>query len=149
MMKPTKPPVNYRFSLSRTGDIEELLRRFYRAEVPQAWPAAPAVTPVRCEAKQPRKLAIGRFFRVPVRLAIAASVALLVIGYVTLQTWFPEPRSTSEVGNERMGSRDLTPHPINHLPPVPKQGSSTSKAQTQNPPDLPMTDLPAIKAKNK
>jgi hypothetical protein len=152
MMKPTRPSVNFRLSATRTEEVEELLRRFYRAEVPHAWPAPPAVTPMLREAKQPRRLAIGRFFRVPTRLAIAASVALLVIGYITLQTWFPEPQATSGVEQNAPMSNKPGMLPPQRFPgsPVPKQASGAQQLPTPNPQHpaiLPVDDLSAKKAK--
>jgi hypothetical protein len=146
MMKPTRPSVNYRLTASRTGEIEELLRRFYRAEVPQPWPVPPAVPPLFREAKQPRRLAISRFFRVPTRLAIAAAVALLVIGYMTLQTWFPEPRTASGGDEKETIGQKIGHHPrdrFNNVPPGPKNAQPPQQGHT--PPIIQIDNLPAKK----
>jgi hypothetical protein len=144
MMYPTRPPVNYRLAASRNDDVEELLRRFYRSEMAQPWPDAPAVTPLVKEAPRPRRLAIGRFFRTPARLAIAASVALLVIGYLALQTWFPDPKPRSEVDNTQMGNKPQ----LHQRDPFQKHGqpkAGAPRAQDQGPINLPVYILPAKK----
>jgi hypothetical protein len=142
MMYHTKPPLNYRFAASQNDDMEELLRRFYSSEMAQPWPDAPAVTPFAAEVPRARRLAIGRFFRSPARLAIAASVALLVIGYLALQTWFPDPKPGSDVENTNIGSK-LQIHQGDRLH---KPGQPKADAQMdQGPVNLPVYSLPAKK----
>jgi hypothetical protein len=88
----TRPPVNPRFS-SPPDQLDGLLHRFYRAQWPDPWPAAPRVASECKTTPVPRQLSMVRFFRPPARVAVAACVALLVIGYVALQSWFPDPRA--------------------------------------------------------
>jgi hypothetical protein len=143
MMNPTRPPVNHRFAATRTGEVEELLRRFYRAEMPESWPAAPAVAAPT--SGTPRRLAVGRFFRAPRRLALAASVALLVIGFLALQTWFPEPQPASEVGSPLlMQKMDMQRRVPNRTPASAPQGAG-AKPRDQQPMLLPYQNLPAKK----
>jgi hypothetical protein len=85
----TRPPINLRFT-SPPDEVDGLLRRFYRAQLPVPWPAPPQV-PVEQPTPQPQRLAVSRFFRLD-RLAVAAAVVLLVIGYLALQGWFPDPK---------------------------------------------------------
>jgi len=74
--------------VSPPGDeLDGLLRRYFRAQVPEPWPAAPRVSSELKTMPSPRRLAHGRFFR----LAVAACAACLVIGFLALQAWFPEP----------------------------------------------------------
>jgi hypothetical protein len=108
MMNPTRPPLYHRFGAPGTDEVDSLLRRFFRAEMPSQWPAAPMVELTPRLRMQPKRHVV-RFFRAPARLAVAAAVALLVIGYVSLQTWFPEPQPASSVGHENMMSRDIIP----------------------------------------
>ena len=60
---------------SSDGDIDTLLSAYFRAELPDPWPAAPARA--RVATAVPRR-GLGRLARS--RLALAASVALLVSG---------------------------------------------------------------------
>jgi hypothetical protein len=144
MMYPTRPHLNLRFAASKNDDVEELLRRFYRSEMVHPWPDAPAVTPLVTEAPRPRRLALGRFFRSPARLAIAASVALLVIGYLALQTWFPDPKPGSEVDKTNIGNKlQIHQHDPFRKPGVLKPDAK--KAQDQGPVNLPVYNLPAKK----
>jgi hypothetical protein len=70
----------------RSDDLDQLLRRFYRAEMPDPWPAPP--TPA--EAPRPLRELPRRPFRWhQPRLALAAAVALFLIGYLWLQSAFP------------------------------------------------------------
>jgi hypothetical protein len=132
---------------TRTGEVDELLRRFYRAEMPDPWPAAPAVATVSpSQERQPRRLTFGRFFRAPTRLALAAAVALLVIGYLALQTWFPEPGPMSPFSTDTKDpfANTVKPHhprdrAVNNVQPP---GPSIQKPQGQNPPLLPYENLP-------
>lgn len=67
-------------------DVDALLRRFYRAEMPNPWPAPPA------PAEAPRSILSmpRRSFRWhSPRLAMAAAVALFFIGYLWLFSAFP------------------------------------------------------------
>jgi hypothetical protein len=72
-------------------DLDGLLRQFFRAEMPEPWPAAPPLPQPRPRpAVSPRKRTAGRpWFRFSTRFAVAASVALLVIGYLALAGRFP------------------------------------------------------------
>lgn len=87
----TRPPVHPRQALP-SDELDGELRRFFRSEMPDPWPAAPRVAYEELTKPQPRRWSVVRFWRVPRQLAIAAAVALLVIGYLVLQAWFPDPR---------------------------------------------------------
>ena len=68
-------------------DIEGLLREFYRAEMPHPWPAV--TVPDEAPARGPRLMPARRsLFRS--RLALAASVALLVVGLGLLSGSFTQ-----------------------------------------------------------
>ena len=60
-------------------DLEGLLRAFFRAEMPDPWPTLPA------PAAAPRRGPLGRS-----RLALAASVAFLLIGQLSLCGTLPD-----------------------------------------------------------
>jgi hypothetical protein len=140
--------VPFRLSATRTEEIDALLRRYYHAEMPQPWPQAPEVTHTVRQPKPPRKLSLVRFFRVPTRLAVAAAVALLVIGYVALQTWFPEPQAASGVDGSKTIGRNLPLHTPDRFPSNPKQGpgvQNPAQPHQQHPVILPVDNLPAKK----
>lgn len=86
MTHSSPPPVRGRLSGSR-DDLDGVLRRFFHAEMPNPWPGAPrgTTTPAVPLSRQ-------RFLRPSVRFATAACVALLVVGYLSLQSWFPDPK---------------------------------------------------------
>jgi hypothetical protein len=65
-------------------DVDVLLRQFFRSEMPDPWPAAPPVS-----ATAPRKPQQRRGFRLSSRSALAAAVALFLIGYLALAARFP------------------------------------------------------------
>jgi hypothetical protein len=76
---PGRPPEN----------LDGLLRRFFRSEMPQPWPAAPKVQAPAEREHPPRP-----WFRHTSRLALAAAMVLFLIGYLALAGKFP-------VGNVR------------------------------------------------
>jgi hypothetical protein len=86
-----RPPVNPRFT-SPPDELDGVLRRYFLAQLPQPWPAPPRLASDDQMPAVPQRLAVGRFFRVATRCAVAAAVAFLVIGYLALQGWFPDPR---------------------------------------------------------
>jgi hypothetical protein len=70
------------------SDVDELLRGYFRAEMPEPWPACP--TPERA-VQRPSHLRITRW-------VVAASVGLLLVGYLTLAGFFPRP--TGHLGHD-------------------------------------------------
>jgi hypothetical protein len=65
----------------RTADIDEVLRDYFRAEMPEPWPAwtAPPTTLRRATSWS--------------RWAVAASVGLLLAAYLALSGYFPREAS--------------------------------------------------------
>ena len=104
----------------RPGEIDGLLRRFFRAEMPAPWPAAPAIrVPVSVPVTRPsRSLLRSRF-------ALAASLLLLLIGHVSLSGRFADnvpnaPDSAgANVGSRHDGSGNLVRPQRTTLPPKP------------------------------
>jgi len=75
-------------------DLDGLLRRFFRSEMPDPWPAPPQLPPAA-----PRKRQVARgWFRPSTRFALAASVALFVIGYLALAGRFPTGGASGGTG---------------------------------------------------
>jgi hypothetical protein len=77
-------------------DLDRLLSAFFRAEVPDPWPAAPAV-PSAAPSRRPRRGS---------RLALAAAVALLLGGQLYLAGRFLDtPTSGPDNPGRLTGSR--------------------------------------------
>ena len=68
-------------------EVDRLLREFYQAEMPQPWPR------LRLPASANRRLA-SRYSRYFTRLALAAVVALALLGYWALAGLFPQQGAT-------------------------------------------------------
>jgi hypothetical protein len=82
-------PLTHGGPVRRPDDFDELLTRFFRAEMPDPWPAAPRVPPAQSRRQAPAR----PWFRHSSRLALAAAVALFLIGYLTLAAKFPNTSS--------------------------------------------------------
>jgi hypothetical protein len=115
--------------------IDDLLREYFRAELPQRWPAPPST---RSEPKSrlilmlfptPRQMHRARRY-----LALAATVALFVLGYWTLAAAFP---------NLMPGPAYLQSHyDISHkdrAPDYDPSGVDDKQPNVQNNPDIDMT----------
>jgi hypothetical protein len=94
MTQSTRPPVFPRIASTPPDEVDGLLRRFFRAQMPSPWPKAPETSEYKTMTPS-RSLAVLRFFRPSIRLAVAAAVAALVIGYLALQSWFPDPKAVN------------------------------------------------------
>ena len=80
-------------------NLDDVLRDFYRSEMPAPWPALAA--PARPEPmKRPQRLR----FRAVSRLALAAAVAFLLIGYLALASLFPTQQPRGLTGERPFGS---------------------------------------------
>ena len=143
----TRPPVNPRLVLVGLDEVDGALRQYFRSAMPEPWPAAPRVAEEKT-TPEPRRLTLVRFFRVPVRLAVAACVALLVIGYLALQSWFPDPQPVTgpQVDSPAIGLRPLSPgHSLDRTKsgrPVGVEVQPASKAKSQI---IVIEELPAKK----
>jgi hypothetical protein len=109
----------------RPDDFDELLTRFFRSEMPDPWPAVPEAPPA-----EPRRQAPARpWFRHSSRLALAAAVALFLIGYLTLASRFPAgntnggPSIRPELGNKD-GIHHFPPKMDNRVDPSKLQGNA-------------------------
>lgn len=103
-------------------DLDALLRAFYQREMPDPWPAfeppmdrASRGVPSAAPRTLPLRPAAVRSSRVwSSRLALAASVALLLLGTWFLPGFTTQPETSGEL--KRMGEGTATPRP--GLPPV-------------------------------
>src|SRR5438105_9348192 len=105
--------------------LDSLLRRFFRSEMPTPWPVAPKVP-----APAARKLQPSRpWFRHSSRLALAAAVALFLIGYLVLAGKFPadnsprQPSIRDEIGHKKGVGSQLPPGMPNRVNPGQVQGN--------------------------
>lgn len=89
MSETVKPPTYSRLGTSWSGDVDGLLRAFYQAEMPAAWPAPPlpAASSRRfTESPAPRPaVTLSRS-----RWALAAAVLVLLLGHAVLARLAPE-----------------------------------------------------------
>ena len=128
--------------------MDGALRQYFRAEMPEPWPAAPRVADEETARPERRRWSLGRFVRVPTRAAVAACVALLVIGYLALQSWFPDPQPFAgpQVDSPAIGFRPLSPgHSLDRTKsgrPVGVEVQPASKAKSQI---IVIEELPAKK----
>jgi hypothetical protein len=82
------PPVILRLHGQPADGLERLLTDFYRSEMPDPWPALE--TPEWQGEQAPRRSwSFGWLLALRPRLALAASIALLVTGYLLLASAFP------------------------------------------------------------
>ncbi len=87
-------------------DVDAVLGEFFKAQMPTPWPAFKA--PLQTRLKRPESY----WSRYSGRLALAACVALLVAGYITLAGFFPRGQGPSGVQNQienHIGQRDKSP----------------------------------------
>jgi hypothetical protein len=68
----------------KPGNIDGVLSRFFRSEMPHPWPECQASAQARHTPPPSRFHALGRF-------ALAASVVLFFLGYFALAGFFPRP----------------------------------------------------------
>jgi hypothetical protein len=96
-----------------SGDeLEGMLRTFFRAEVPDPWPTMKFPEPI-LKLRKPRR---STWLRVGPRLAVAASVALLVVGYLALGSIFPKHQPDGpSMNGPTIGQKDNRPRRV-HTP---------------------------------
>ena len=89
-----------------SGDeLDGMLRSFFRAEVPDPWPTMKA-PPAVVKFEKPRR---STWLRIGPRLAIAASVGLLLVGYLALGSIFPKHQQDGMNMGERNIAKDNRP----------------------------------------
>jgi hypothetical protein len=98
-------------------DMDDLLRDYFQAELPQPWPTFKAPKPARSRDT------LSFWSRSGARLAIAACVGLLLIGYMSIAAYFPGAQAPtgadvqgSEIASKNGGMRPNNPN----RPAVPK-----------------------------
>src|SRR5690348_15173393 len=79
-MRITEPP-----SHKPGDDLDELLRAFFRSQMPQSWPPPVPVAPARSSNSPTKRNSLIRS-----RWALAASVALLLLGSLLLPNRVPQ-----------------------------------------------------------
>jgi hypothetical protein len=98
-------------------DVDQLLSDFFRRELPNPWPEAKFPEP---SIAAPRRRGLRRF----PRLALAASIAFLVAGYLLLAGLFPPDRGARLIqdpsGTIGKGLRPVQPQRV----PTPRGGEA-------------------------
>src|SRR5262245_40303499 len=104
------------------SEMDHLLHDYFRSEMPHPWPAF----------KAPRqKPTISFWSRSAGRFAIAACIALLMLGYLTLGGFCPRLQGPSEMTKqgENMGMGEKKgPRPVQQLP---KTAAPTGQTELQ------------------
>jgi hypothetical protein len=86
-------------------DLDALLQAYFRAEMPQPWPAPPLVRAAEASVKPKRARTVGRS-----RMALAASVAILVGGTLSLPLHTSNQKTPEQM--PRMLPGEATHRPI-------------------------------------
>jgi hypothetical protein len=149
-MSNVDPPLDVRSPGRPAGDLDGLLRAFFRAEMPHPWPAVqigqgPSPFPQRNRtaahmngddrppADTGRRFAPRSWSKIRSRLALAATVALLLLGTLLMSGRFHlNPRDT-DLGNNLAAPRDLE-HRINPVIDLDKVHMRESIVQPGNQP---------------
>jgi hypothetical protein len=84
-MNIVKPPVSSRFR-QPPEEIDGLLRAWLRSEMPDPWPAPPALPEPPARLALPRT---ARWFHLGSRFALAATLAACLVGSLVLASLFP------------------------------------------------------------
>ncbi len=127
-MNRNRPYTDRTLSLDRsTGDIDVLLRDYFRSEMPDPWPAAP-VPRERGRRVVPLVRPARPWQRARRYMALAAALALFVLGYLGLARVFPDSLPGLQLHGEQMGQTVPTPDFRDDVPPAGQQGNSQSAA---------------------
>lgn len=107
--------------------MDDLLHDYFKAETPNPWPSFQE--PATITQPKPAATLWSRF---SARVTLAACVALLIAGYLTLGAFFPRTQAPSGVQDlhRDMSQRDKGPRPI------------PAKPQPANPSDDPTPMVP-------
>ena len=99
--------------------MDDLLQDYFRSQMPKPWPAFKAPQPARVKSAPSLRSRFGA------RLALAASIALLIAGYWTLAGYFPGTPRTAGLEDvvppiaqkDRGNANKKTPAPkVQHVP---------------------------------
>lgn len=123
------------------SDIDGVLQQFFHAEMPQPWPSAPVV-----EKKHFLIAGTGIFQgqlwkRLKQNLTIAASVALLITGYLAISAKFPARSGVTELNNDEIAPVKVAPNIASDLGKVsnryvvPTPAGNRVEVQEQETPD--------------
>lgn len=106
-------------------ETEQLLTRYFQAEMPKPWPAFRV--PEANGATVPMVSSLRRKTRWMGRLALAASVAFLFLGYLALANMFP---GTSGNGTQGTGLKEVGPGQMGSRPRIVPLNSTPKKVIT-------------------
>jgi hypothetical protein len=122
-MNSTEPPIH------KPGDIDELLRVFFRSQMPQSWPPPPV--PVAPAPSLPRPAKRNSLIRS--RWALAASVALLLLGSLLLPNRVPQ---VANAENNLSGAQIINDNPRRQM----EKEHHNRQMQNKNKPGLGVED---------
>jgi len=94
MIDRTNPPMLLRLPDRSPNELDRLLQGFFREEMPEPWPAW---SPPVAEPVAPAVLGRRRWVALRRRLAVAASVALILVTYLMLSWAFPGSSGSSRL----------------------------------------------------
>ncbi len=107
-----RPPVEPTNGQGPSEPYEEMLRRFFRSELPNPWPALELPERSVLTIPRARPVSGGWFARSKSRLALAASLVILLLGSWLLSGAFRDGKSATPPG---VNSKDDTAKPV--VPP--------------------------------
>ena len=163
-MNNVDPPLDVSNPGRPPGDLDGLLRAFFRAELPHPWPAVPtperhsafpqrnvATMPMNGDGRRPAgiaaRLAPRSWTRVRSRLALAASVGLLLLGTLLLSGRFPLHPRDSDLGTpaapahpERLFDVPVDPDKVHMRESIVQPGNQPTEYRIDM--DVPVTPLP-------
>ncbi len=96
-----QPPVESTNGTGAGHAYDDLLRAFFRAEMPAPWPTFEVPEPATLSITRSRTAPIGLLTRTRSRVALAASIAILLLGSWLLSGAFPRdcrPAAGSQAG---------------------------------------------------
>jgi hypothetical protein len=134
-----RPPLTVAPGDRARGDLEPLLRGFFREQMPEPWPAWSSPSN---DGRMPISRGVPRWITIRRRLAVAASLLLLLLGYLLLAAAFPTSSTRTVVPFENgLGPADnRNPFNKSHRPTpalpapggsaAPRQGADAAPPQT-------------------
>ena len=119
-----RPPGYPRIAGRPPEDVDELLRTFFRSEVPRSWPTL--ALPARDDRGNSPPVSRPRL-RLHRRFGVAAAVGLLVVGYLSLAGRFPV--ETNDPGATVNPARTLAAKELDRLRKRTTQGGALRSHQ--------------------
>jgi hypothetical protein len=90
--------------------MDDMLHDYFQSEKPHPWPSFRAPREMRT------KTPVSLWSRTGGRLALAGSIALLVLGYLAIGAFFPRSQTRLDNETQDIGHREKSPKKV--TPPV-------------------------------